>query len=64
MSVIHTKGTKLKVRYKDTEFLGVLDCAVEVHDKMLLMILLEDTTDFHKGATVILPVSCIIEEFD
>lgn len=62
MSILYNKGIKLKVRYKEDDFFGILQSDIDTNDKMLLLKLTADVSEFVEGDTVILPVSGLITE--
>lgn len=62
MSILYNKGIKLKVRYKEDDFFGILQSDIDTNDKMLLLTLTEDVNEFIQGDTVILPVAGLITE--
>lgn len=62
MSILYNKGIKLKVRYKEDDFFGVLQSDIDTNDKMLLLKLTQDVSEFSEGDTVILPVAGLITE--
>lgn len=62
MSILYNKGIKLKVRYKEDDFFGILQSDIDSNDKMLLLKLTQDVSEFSEGDTVILPVSGLITE--
>lgn len=62
MSILYNKGIKLKVRYKEDDFFGILQSDIDTNDKMLLLTLTEDVSEFIQGDTVILPVAGLITE--
>lgn len=62
MSILYNKGIKLKVRYKEDDFFGILQSDIDANDKMLLLTLTQDVSEFVEGDTVILPVSGLITE--
>lgn len=62
MSILYNKGIKLKVRYKEDDFFGILQSDIDTNDKMLLLTLTDDVSEFIQGDTVILPVAGLITE--
>ena len=62
MSILYNKGIKLKVRYKEDDFFGILQSDIDTNDKMLLLTLTQDVSEFVEGDTVILPVAGLITE--
>lgn len=62
MSILYNKGIKLKVRYKEDDFFGILQSDIDSNDKMLLLKLTQDVSEFVEGDTVILPVAGLITE--
>lgn len=62
MSILYNKGIKLKVRYKEDDFFGILQSDIDTNDKMLLLKLTADVSEFVEGDTVILPVAGLITE--
>lgn len=62
MSILYNKGIKLKVRYKEDDFFGILKSDIDTNDKMLLLKLTQDVSEFVEGDTVILPVAGLITE--
>lgn len=62
MSILYNKGIKLKVRYKEDDFFGILQSDIDTNDKMLLLKLTQDVSEFIEGDTVILPVAGLITE--
>lgn len=62
MSILYNKGIKLKVRYKEDDFFGILQSDIDTNDKMLLLKLTQDVSEFVEGDTVILPVAGLITE--
>lgn len=62
MSILYNKGIKLKVRYKEDDFFGILQSDIDANDKMLLLTLTQDVSEFVEGDTVIIPVSGLITE--
>ena len=62
MSILYNKGIRLKVRYKDDDFFGILQSDIDANDKMLLLKLTQDVSEFSEEDTVILPVSGLITE--
>lgn len=62
MSILYNKGIKLKVRYQEEDFFGILQSDIDTNDKMLLLKLTQDVSEFVEGDTVILPVAGLITE--
>lgn len=62
MSILYNKGIKLKVRYNEDDFYGILQSDIDTNDKMLLLKLTQDVSEFVEGDTVILPVAGLITE--
>lgn len=62
MSILYNKGIKLKVRYKEDDYFGILQSDIDTNDKMLLLKLTQDVSEFVEGDTVILPVAGLITE--
>ena len=60
MSILYNKGIKLKVKYKEDYFYGILQSDIDTNDKMLLLKLTQDVSEFVEGDTVILPVAGLI----
>ena len=49
MSILYNKGIKLKVRYKEDDFFGILQSDIDTNDKMLLLKLTQDVSEFVEG---------------